>query len=160
MTDTITLTNEEIIDVTAKVEEMLAYVRAKGHRQRFTPVHGETERSVNLEGSAAELAFALWSGLPWSPLYVASERFVKVPDVGEFEVRHSRRANACLVLHDYDEDRPFVLVTGEIPTFTMRGWTWPHEARRPEFWRPRSERIVFPAFFVPQWALRPMAALR
>jgi hypothetical protein len=155
----VTLTDEQVVMVNSKVDEMLAYVRAKGHKQRFTPVAGETERSVNLQGHAAEFAFSLWSGLPWSALFVPGPRFVKVPDVGEFEVRHSRRTDASLPLHDYDDDRPFVLVTGEIPTFTMRGWAWPHDVRRKEFWRDKSARIVFPAYFVPQYALRPMDTL-
>lgn len=152
------LSAEEIAQIDAAVRAMLAYVRELGREQMFTPVSGEDRWSVNRNGHAAEYAWCTYRGVEWSPLFVPGQTFTKVADAADGgEVRQTKWPNGSLVLHrpgigkrlDNPKAR-FDLVTGEIPSFTWRGWLAAADGQREEFWRPKSERIPFAAYFVPQ----------
>lgn len=119
-----------------------------GRQHRFG---GNADRWGNdVEGAAAELAVAKALDHYWQPL--AADPASLPGDVGRLQVRQTKRADGCLILHESDpDDAPFILVTGAVPTFTLAGWLWGREGKRPEHWRTSTGR---PAFFVPQSALR------
>lgn len=152
------LSAQEIARIDAEVRAMLEYVRALGREQMFTPVQGEDRWSVNRNGHAAEYAWCTYRGVEWSPLFVPGQGFTKVADAADGgEVRQTKWPNGSLVLHRPgvgkrldDPSARFDLITGEIPSFTWRGWLFATDGQREEFWRPRSERIPFAAYFVPQ----------
>lgn len=109
---------------------------------------------VHVEGAAGELAFATAHGLPW--IDVADDFSTLPGDVGPFQVRTTARMNGSLIVHERDpDDAPFVLVTGRVPRFVLRGWLYGREAKDSRWWRTDTGR---PAYFVPQSALRPIPA--
>lgn len=79
------------------------------------------------------------------------------PDVGTIQVRHTKLESGCLIHRREDsERRPFVLVVGEIPTYTIVGWLYGKECRKTEWLKTYNNRE--PAWFVPQQALRKFEA--
>jgi hypothetical protein len=110
---------------------------------------------VHVEGCGAELAFASTYAKAWVPVH---DDFKGLPgDVEGTQVRSTPRANGCLLIHPSDpDDKPFVLVTGRIPSFVLRGWCYGEEGKHTQWWNTSTGR---PCFFVPQTALRPMPAV-
>lgn len=77
---------------------------------------------------------------------------------GRVGVRWTEHPNGCLLLHDSDRsDIPQVLVIGPAYPLRVVGWAWPDDVRLPKFWREHGVR--HPAYFVPQYALRPVPEL-
>jgi hypothetical protein len=106
----------------------------------------------HITGAIGEFVVSLALGLPWR-----GPGSLRAPDVGQLQVRATQRPNGSLILHDGDNDAdPFVLVTGSFPTFTVRGYIWGRQGKRPQFW---NDQIKRPAYFVPQSALRPLSDL-
>jgi hypothetical protein len=108
---------------------------------------------LHIEGACAELAVAKCRNKFW-------EAVVDVPeglegDVGRAQVRSTRRASGCLLVHPDDPDpAPFVLVIVRSPyEYDVVGWIEGRNAKREEWWRTDTGR---PAFFVPQSALNPL----
>lgn len=126
--------------------------RLRGLQKSMAERHGAAGRGdawgLNIEGAAAEYAAAKALNVCWS--------FAPGPgydgDIGHgFEVRSTPREDGRLILHESDpDDRPFLLVTGQIPTFTIRGWIMAGDAKKDYFWR---DDVPEPAYFVPQSAL-------
>jgi hypothetical protein len=115
---------------------------ARGLVDKF-PGAGAWDRDLN--GACAELAFAKWVGVYWG----AGVDTFHVPDVGELHVRHTVRSDGSLVLRRHDADEPlYVLLTGEVPTFVIRGAMRGRDGKRSEWLRDPGD--VFPAYFVPQ----------
>jgi hypothetical protein len=111
--------------------------------------------TLDIEGAAAELAFAKSRGLYWPAL--CDDPAGLPGDVGIAEVRQSADPEAHLILHESDHDeRPYVLVIGQIPEFRIVGWIRGAEGKRPQFWRTHTGR---PAFFIPQGVLNVFSAL-
>lgn len=131
--------------------------RLDSMRNQRPEVHGAAAGgdywTIDVEAAGAELAVAKALGVHWTGLDGPDK---DVGDVAGAQVRHSRRQDASLILHerDADDDR-FVLVTGALPDMTVRGWCWGREGKRPHHWRTSVPR---PAYFVPQSALRRMEA--
>lgn len=112
---------------------------------------GDFRFTNDYEAACAELAFC-------RALNVYPQGFARqsVPDASpDWEVRWTRRDNGRLILRPRDdEQRRWVLVTGELGRYVVRGWLYGHEARREEWWEAPAGRE--PAWFVPQSALRPL----
>jgi hypothetical protein len=121
---------------------------------KYGRVHRYGEPSLNfwgvdIEGAAAEMAFAKLANTYWHSI---ARRPEELPgDVGTMQVRCTQREDGCLILHpEDDDDACFYLLTGQIPTFTVRGWIFGADGKRQEFWRTDTGR---PAYFVPQSVL-------
>lgn len=108
---------------------------------------------TDLEAAAAELALAKALGVHWCGMDGPDK---DTGDVAGAQVRHTKRENGSLICHDRDaDDHRFVLVTGSMPAFTVRGWILGGDAKDKRFWRDRPA-VPRPAFFVPQSALKPL----
>lgn len=107
-----------------------------------------------IEGAAAELAVAKTTGRYWHAL---GKGHTDPADVGRLEVRSTGHAHGCLILHPDDPDEArFVLVTGRIPEFTIRGTIVARDGKIDRYWR---TDLRYPAYFVPQAALEPFGLL-
>ena len=106
----------------------------------------------HIEGAAAEMAVAKHLKVYWSGNL--SNLFGS--DVGEHEVRSTRRPNGALILHEDDtDDALFFLVTGTAPFLTIVGWIPARDGKQQRFWKDPTGNNR-PAFFVPQSFLYPM----
>lgn len=89
------------------------------------------QRARHRLGACTEYCFSLWSGLPWTNQVMAGRswrEFKSVPDVAPYEVRHTTYSYGKLIVRDDDPmDRPYVLLTGDLPRFYIRGWLFGHE---------------------------------
>jgi len=128
--------------------------RLDAMKRESTEVYGSAHNgdywTVDVEAAAAELAAAKALGRYWSPADDPSED--REGDLGDgLQVRHTKRANGCLICHQRDADEHrFFLVVGSMPAFRVVGHILGRDAKKPEWWRTDVHR---PAFFVPQYAL-------
>lgn len=99
---------------------------------------------IHIEGACGEMAVAKHYGKYWN----GNIGNLKAHDVGHLEVRTTRHENGRLILHKTDpDDAVFVLLTGECPSYTLRGWIRGADGKKTEFWdEPRAGRA---AYFVP-----------
>jgi hypothetical protein len=118
----------------------------KAGRRHVADFEGDG-RDNHIVGAAGEMAFCYVSFRTWSK---SVNTFKSKPDVDpDIDVRTRRR-------HDYDLlvrsgevfTRKFVLVTGTLPTFCVRGWIQGRDARRDEWKKSYGGRPS--AWFVPQ----------
>lgn len=110
---------------------------------------------IDIESAAAEMAVAKGLGVYWTAVAGRPENLPG--DCGQYQVRSTTRENGCLILHDRDaDDDVFVLVTGQVPMFTLRGWIRGAEGKNPLYLSPGDGR---PAYFVPQHALMTLESL-
>lgn len=97
---------------------------------------GEDRLSVNIRGFGAELAASYASGLAvnWDYLPSHYRRARKPPDLGRrTEVRNARSHRGRLWASKHDPiSRVFLLVTGIMPSFRVRGWLEGAELKVPE----------------------------
>lgn len=125
-------------------------------RDGRTAAYGSVEESpwqIHIEGACAEMAVAKAMNRFWSGALGALD----ADDVGPLQVRSTARRDGSLILHAEDrDDRAFVLVTGQAPTYVLRGWIHAAHGKRKEFYR---SDVRHPAYFVPQNALKPMEQL-
>ena len=110
---------------------------------------GGFERDI--QAAAAEQAFAKARNKYWD----YSVNTFKKPDVGDVQIRHTVRSSGKLIVRPDDSDEEiFVLVTGEIPEFTIRGYMRGCEAKQDQFIdNPGGGK---PCWMVPQDNLRPV----
>lgn len=104
-------------------------------------------------GACGELAVCKALNRYWDPRL---NTFHNVADIGDdIEVRSTDRDGGCLIVRENDPpERWYVLVTGEPPSLTVRGYIKGSKARRDEWVRdPHDHRA---AWFVPQSELTPM----
>jgi hypothetical protein len=107
-------------------------------------------------GACGELALALALGKPWAGTVGT---FHDEPDVSGLDVRTTTREDGSLIIGSRDPvDRYVVLVTGQPPTLTIRGYLKAADARRAEW--VRDPGGLGPAWFVPQSALHPFGGRR
>jgi hypothetical protein len=123
---------------------------AKGRRDAYG-AEKEDGWQYHIEGAGGELAFAKWSGRYWN----GALGNLKADDVGDTQVRTAMAHHKRLIIHPPDaNDRRFVLVTGVMPRFLIRGWIWGGDGKQERFWcDPKGAR---PAYFVPTDFLYPM----
>lgn len=96
--------------------------RVEARRKNLKKPNGDSGKSgwaMDIEGAAAELAFAKYLGVPFE----ASVNTFKMPDVGTYQVRSSQRTSNGLIVRRHDgKDEIYVLVLGEAPLFFVAGW--------------------------------------
>jgi hypothetical protein len=111
---------------------------------------------IDIEGAAAEYAAAIVLGVPWRVSLTA----FRDGDLGEIQVRSTKNTEGFLRLSDRDDDnKPYVLVTGEAPSFTVQGWIWAADGKNQFYYRKlKADRP--PAFFVPIDDLLPIHELK
>ena len=112
---------------------------------------------ASLMGACGEVAVAKWLGV----YYDGALGNFKAADVGEFQVRTNSWLNGDLILHPADkDDEKFILVLAHNPpAYTIYGWAYGREGKKPEFYRQLVEgrpKVYCP----PQRILRPMDTLR
>lgn len=120
----------------------------KNHGNRF----GERERdetawSSEIEGAGGEIAVAKCTGRYWG-----GAGTFRGADVlgGGWQVRQTTLATGCLRIYEHDPDhKAFVLVTGQMPLYTVRGWLYASEGKRLEYRRDPHGKGR-PCYFVPQ----------
>lgn len=110
---------------------------------------------IHIEGACGEIAAAKAMNRYWS---ASVNTFKNGGDVGQIQVRTRSRADYDLLIRDNDRDGDvFVLVTGKIPNFCVRGWIVGLDGKK-DVWR-KGHGGRPPAWFVPQSALQPIEAL-
>lgn len=135
----------------------------EGGRRRLRRIYGTAPADrfqpadrwrVDIEGCAAEIAFARAMNLPWFPS--EGPQALRDGDVGGWEVKHRPHENAELNVYDHTPDEVrCVLVTGAMPDFIIHGWLTARAAKQARY---RRNDIPFPAFFVPQADLHSFSA--
>ena len=105
--------------------------------------------ALHVLGAAGELAFAKATNRFWS----GSIDTFSNPDVGAIQVRTRSKHDYELLVRVKDDDEAiYVLVTGQIPEFRVRGWMFGKEAKRKEWALTHGDRPS--AFFVPHDEMR------
>lgn len=130
------------------------HLEAKAKRLRDK--HGFTGDGwgIHIEGALGECALAKALNRYWE----GGVNTFKAGDVGALQVRTRSNPEYDLLIRPDDPDRDiFVLVTGEMPCYTIHGWIRGWEAKRPEFLKPYGNRPA--AYFVPKEELKPLAVL-
>ena len=104
----------------------------------------------DINGAAAELAFCKWKGIHWS----ASVDNFTGADVGDdIQIRNAQKDDGSLAIKEHDQnDHVFVLLTGRIPEFTLRGWIRGKDGKKPH-WKSNINKGQ-DTWLVPQEALR------
>lgn len=107
------------------------------------------------DGLIAEYATALALGVPWDPPDPGN---FDAMDIGGFyQVKSTPYARGRLMV-DWNAVRVegvYILVTGAMPVYIVRGWIWGHAAKQARYlWKPREDRPE--QVFVPQSDLNRM----
>jgi len=110
---------------------------------------------MDIEAAGAEMACSRVFNVYW-----AGTEFRASADLGEDrEVKHTKHNDGCLVMQKDDPDHyRFILVTGQIPVFHIRGWSLVRDGKKEKYWR-NLQSPKTPAFFVPQKDLLPIEML-
>ncbi len=138
-------------------EEMLTGAVAGVYRRIRSTVRGKRDRhghdgrdvwGMEIEGALAELFVCRELGVYWSGQQGQGAR-----DVAGFEVRQSSHDFGRLILHkDDDDDARYLLVTGSMGSYRLRGWILGRRGKRPDLWIDPTGKGRF-AYFVPQGEL-------
>jgi len=125
----VTLTDDEVTHAAC----IGTYRRLRAlHRRRVEPYGSPVDAwEVDIEGAAAEFAVSKALGLPWR--YEVVDDLSDTPvDVGDnVQVRWTKYDNGHLTIYPRDRNSDiFVLVTGRIPDFSLRGWIDGVEGKR------------------------------
>lgn len=112
--------------------------------------------SEHIEGACGELAVCKYLGVYWDG---GIDTF-KGADLGfGIQVRtRSKHYYELIFRNDDSDDDIYVLVTGQCPTYTVRGFIQGSDARKKEYLREHGGRPE--AFFVPHGALTEPSRLR
>ena len=106
------------------------------------------------EAAAAEYVVARHLGICWN-LGCGSSLYAG--DVGECEVKHTLLDRGCLIVRpEHAAERIYILVTGEMPVYQIRGWYWGYDAKTDKYW---NEMIQEPAYMVGQEYLNDMSEI-
>lgn len=129
--------------------------RRQAHGAEGDAVAMEHRWDYHIEGAGAELAVALWLRVPWDGNL---ENF-DADDAGPHQVRQTWRQYGHLILHKRDKDhKAFILVTGLMPRFAIRGWLLASDGKLPKY-RDDKGHNGRPCFWVPQDVLHHMKDL-
>jgi hypothetical protein len=102
------------------------------------------------DGACSEQATAKWLDRHWNG-NIGDKHAADIGD--DIDVKHTNHDDGKLIVHpDSHDDWYYVLVTGTVPTFTVRGWLFGREAKQQQFWAELQPNR--PAFCVPQDMLR------
>ena len=84
---------------------------------------------TDIESACGEMAVAKGLGIYWD----GSVNTFKKPDVGNYQVRHTQKADGKLIVRPKDSDKEtYILVTGTSPTFNIVGWIQGADAKQDE----------------------------
>jgi hypothetical protein len=115
-----------------------------------------TPWEAHIEGAAAELVVARTvDRYPTAMIHEGGA--IPASDVSQnMHVRHTPEHDRCLIVRPGKdpEDGYFFLVTGQAPSYVIRGWITGRDARQDRF--VRDPGGVAPAWFVPQSELKPL----
>lgn len=117
---------------------------------------------IDVDGAYGELAVALAFNEPWTNDFLTAEKWLlsrdNLPDVGNKEVKTTRRANGCLLVQKHSESMaPYVLVLlDEFPKAKIVGWMNGYDVKQFKYWR---TNVPKPCFMAPQRDLRPIEEL-
>lgn len=105
---------------------------------------------TDIEGACAEVAVAKHLNIFWD----GSINTFKLPDVGEFQVKHTQYGNGSLIIRkEHDPGFFYILVTGTHPIFTIQGFILGGEGKKDEYLSNPNNTKDGEAFFVPQKVL-------
>lgn len=108
---------------------------------------------IDVDGAAAEMAVAKHFNIYWVPTVNAG----KAADVMHYQVRQTQHDNGRLLVREKDKkEEKYILVTGVMNTFRIRGWMWLSEAKQEKYYEHKSG---LPAWWVPQSDLHPMETI-
>jgi len=161
LSDEVTLTWTECL-ICAQVGMMwqVSALFGKQDRNRHGGDIHETWKS-HIEGAAGEYAVAKFLDKHWDFVVFSGDNFKKVADVGVYQVRQAEKHHYRLTLRrgaDTDKpDIPFILVTGLMPNFKVRGWVYGREAMQDRYWSDPNGQGS--AWWVPVSDLRSMNTL-
>lgn len=100
----------------------------------------------NIEGKIGEMAFCKGFHLYWTPIL---NTFKKFGDQWGVEIKtRSLDHYQLFVRPDDHDDRPYVLVRGETPSFEIVGWMMGRDAKHEEWLKDHGNEGK-PAYFVP-----------
>jgi hypothetical protein len=132
--------------------------QSRAEKAGFTDRHGiapEDAEWSHILGAAGEMAVAKALDVYWLP---TMESFKAAGDLGEYEIRTRSRDNYDLIIRPDDPSRVFILVTGSMPRFWVRGWIDAEDAKAmPDCWKAYGGRPA--AWFVPADRLWPIQFL-
>jgi hypothetical protein len=117
---------------------------------------GKRGLELHIEGAGGEIAFAKAFGL--YPGFTVNT--FKAADVGanvQVRTRSERRYGLIVRAEDLDTD-VFVHVIGILPAYSIMGWMYGAEAKKPGYLATHGERP--PAYFVPSEELRDLGELQ
>jgi len=132
--------------------------RRVGSRDRFACEPDDAERQ-HQNGAGAEIAVCIALGAWWEATNGTFGQRSDAADVRcgtqRIQVRSTPYPNGFLPLHDTDPDEDvFVLVTGTLPTYTIRGAIRGRDAKTPEHWTTThpttGRRLPHPCYAVTQ----------
>jgi hypothetical protein len=148
MQSKIILTFSELFQA-AMVGVMREVASRKQGRRQGNGRDNKNSWSDHIEGAAGEQAFAKALNLYCHGHVNAGHSL----DVGDFQVRTRSKCYYDLIIRSDDaDDEKFVLVIGESPNFSIIGWIYGREGKRPEWLKEYGNRPA--AWFVPQASLR------
>jgi hypothetical protein len=148
----VTLTNAEMLTAAICGARRGVQGRVKGRRHRWNSQSDRAQWDDDIEGSGGELAVAKAFGM--YPTGMGGDA-PEPGDVGPLEVRTTPRHDGRLILHpDDDDNRLFVLVTGSMPNYVIRGWIIAGDGKQPGHWEDPTGKGRW-AFFVPTRLLHP-----
>jgi hypothetical protein len=110
---------------------------------------------TNIEGACGEMALAKFLGVYWDG---SVNNFFGDDLPSGIQVRTRRDHGHGLLVREADnDDRPYVLLTGELPQYRVHGWMMGRDAKQRQWLHSYGGRT--PAYFVPQSALHPIDKL-
>lgn len=147
-----------------EVAKRAAALRNASHRgaNRADGVVASDSLGMDVDGAYGEIAVAIASGEPWTNAALSIEKWLlsrdNLPDVGNKEVKTTRRANGCLLIQKHSTSRaPYVLaLLDEFPVVKIVGWMPGEEVKQEKYWRTNVPR---PCYMAPQCDLRPIEGL-
>lgn len=148
----ITLSPEELMMCATVAAQRHVESLVSGRQDRHGAASSDNRLGHHFEGACGELALCKAKNMHWG----GTVNSFKGADVGRnIQVRTRSRHDWDLIVRTDDSDLDwFVLVTGQAPDFTLRGYIKGRDAKRQEWLRDHGGHGD--AYFVPQSALTPI----
>jgi len=116
-------------------------------KKKLTPTaHGPRDWNYEIEGAMAEVAFAKFRKAYFDP----SLNWFGLKDVDGYGVRHTGRADGCLIIRPEDGDGKYALVTGGRGRYRVAGWQLAEEVKGWDECYKTFDDNREPAWFAPQ----------
>ena len=127
---------------------------AEGQYRRFLAIerhlhwqNGKDERSEERDSEAAASEITVAKAFDRYPYSYFQGNPGGVDVSKDIEVKWTPRSNGCLLVKSKEISNPkhrYILVTGTMPNFILRGWAYGYEAQLDEWWRPEAQAYFFP----------------